>query len=36
MLHGKERHLVAKGLQAFSQSKEICFGAALAVEVLVD
>ena len=36
MLHGEERHLMAKRLQAFGQGKEICFGAALAVEVLVD
>lgn len=28
MLHGEERHLMAKLLQAFSQGKEICFGAA--------
>ena len=36
VLHGEERHLVSKRLQAFGQGKEICFSTALAVEVFVD
>ena len=36
MSHGEERDLVAERLQTFGEREEIRFGAALAVEVLVD